>query len=73
MPNSLLLLHLLLLLVEVQVREAHAREGERGVGAGEQRALNKKGKWGGDGVSAKWRAAHYGGQPVRTTGRKQVA
>ena len=37
-----------------------------------KRKKKKKSKWGGDRVSAKWRAAHYGGSPVRPTGNKQV-
>ena len=37
-----------------------------------KRKKKKKSKWGGDRVSAKWRAAHYGSSPVRPTGNKQV-
>ena len=32
----------------------------------------RKSKWGGDRVSAKWKAAHYGSSPARPTGIKQV-
>ena len=37
-----------------------------------KRKKKKKSKWGGDRVSDKWRAAHYGSSPVRPTGNKQV-
>ena len=37
-----------------------------------KRKKKKKSKWGGDRVSAKWKAAHYGSSPARPTGIKQV-